>query len=236
MPIYGLLTPPAAAASTAATSTAAARPAREAAAAPTASDRSLLTQGSALRAPLPELASLASAAHPAKCTARALPTGDPASSSWPLRRSTGGTSAWPANSACATHAADTARPTGTTDATHAADTTRATGTTDATHTAWPTGAADATHAADTTRATGAADATHATDTAWPTGTADSTEAADTTHAADTACAAHAAGTGRRPHRIAWYGDLRAAGKARRSAGRTREIAWPRGPSAPTPTV
>ena len=122
------------------------------------------------------------------------------------------------------------RPVGTADTARAAGTTGPAGSADAAGTARPTCAADTArptstaHPAGSTRPTRTAHTAHAASTARPTRTA------DTTHASGTARAC------RGPHRIAGYGDLRTAGKARRSAGRTGEITGPPTPSAPAPTV
>jgi hypothetical protein len=122
------------------------------------------------------------------------------------------------------------RPAGTADTTRA---TKTTNTADAPHAARPTCSADASH---TARATRTADASHAPGTTRPPSTPNTAHAARPTGTADASHAAGATRACRRPHRIAGYGDLRTAGKARRSARRAGEIASPPTPSAPAPTV
>jgi hypothetical protein len=218
-----LLTPPAAASPTAATAAAtptaagAATTTRAAATARATAGGSLLTHGPALRAPLSGLTGLAAAAvHITKCAAR------PLRASRALGR--------PVGSPDTARAARTTRPAYSTDA---AGTARPTSTAHSPGTARPTSTA---YAAGTARPTSTA---HSAGSTWPTSAADTTHTAGSTRPTRTADATHASGTARacrRPHRIARYGDLRTAGRARRSAGRTGVIAGPPTPSASAPTV
>jgi hypothetical protein len=201
--LMGPLLPPSAASS-----------ARSTAATAGAGKRPLLGSRAALRTALPELPCLSPAVHIDKCASRTLRAcGALGATSRPLSGGGAGC-ARPACSTYATYAARTTWTSHTSNATNSARSTRASRTSGTTDAAWTLWSSYASHTAGASRTSYASHTAGASRTSYASHTAGAARASRTPDAA---------WTGRGPHGVARYGNLRTAGQPHRSAGRTGKV-------------